>query len=216
MMEMSVKQSMLVFLTVAFAVMVRSHHYTVIMDETQEKVVIPFGSSFTLCYRLKIEAPERVKTIWYFSSSGARFDKIVDQTALFLKTQMDKEIWLNHTLFNVTLNNTGWYYNKIIVEIPFYKSMESNRMEVLVMPVFLTDVSPLNNWWLWLTLGVVSFVLIIIVMLVICLFLSRRQRRRRESECPIYTNTRSVASKQQQRRSTPGTPMAKLKMVHSS
>ncbi|CAK6955193.1 uncharacterized protein LOC121900196 [Scomber scombrus] len=207
-MEMSLKQSTLVLLTVAIAVM--SAQVTVTLDEEQKRVDVPHGSSLTLYCSL--EGQGRFRIAWFFKCCG---NKTIDINATVFnkstktsnetssKTKQNlKEDLPKHTLSSVTYNDSGWYFCNVTIEIPYLKHYESKGAEVIVV-----HVSPTNffeEWWLWILVG--GSVLVLIVLIIICVLMRRRQHIR-ELQTPIYGNMRPSPR--------PGAPADKLKTVSS-
>ncbi|XP_045904721.1 uncharacterized protein LOC123970623 isoform X2 [Micropterus dolomieu] len=236
MMEMWLKRSTLVLLT-AVAAMGISGQRPVVLNETQYKVEVPFGSSVTFHCRLKIfDTWERYRVNWYFNPSGCSFtdshqlflkmgSKSANTSTMVSKGPKDAETLLNYNLSAVTYNNSGWYFCSVTVEIPVLTVLNTSGTHVTIAksigdttyPSLPTvtgkQVPPTDDnssWWMWIALGVSAFILI--VLLVICVLLRRRHSRSRED--PIYANTRRVVSKQPSPR--PGMPEGNLKMVSSS
>ncbi|CAK6955194.1 uncharacterized protein LOC121900196 [Scomber scombrus] len=222
-MEMSLKQSTLVLLTVAIAVM--SAQVTVTLDEEQKRVDVPHGSSLTLYCSL--EGQGRFRIAWFFKCCG---NKTIDINATVFnkstktsnetssKTKQNlKEDLPKHTLSSVTYNDSGWYFCNVTIEIPYLKHYESKGAEVIVgtgktvteHTTYQTQVhvSPTNffeEWWLWILVG--GSVLVLIVLIIICVLMRRRQHIR-ELQTPIYGNMRPSPR--------PGAPADKLKTVSS-
>ncbi|CAK6955192.1 uncharacterized protein LOC121900196 [Scomber scombrus] len=142
-MEMSLKQSTLVLLTVAIAVM--SAQVTVTLDEEQKRVDVPHGSSLTLYCSL--EGQGRFRIAWFFKCCG---NKTIDINATVFnkstktsnetssKTKQNlKEDLPKHTLSSVTYNDSGWYFCNVTIEIPYLKHYESKGAEVIVGKYYL-------------------------------------------------------------------------------
>ncbi|KAK1897656.1 putative plasma membrane protein [Dissostichus eleginoides] len=89
--------------------------------------------------------------------------------------------------------------------------LKRTTLLLLTATVSPTESLPLLDLWMWISLGVSTFILI--VLLVVCLLLRRRHRRSR-AEDPIYANTRPVANKHPSPR--PGVPVDTLKKASSS
>lgn len=90
----------------------------------------------------------------------------------------------NYTLSNIKESNVGWYYCKVSAEIPILQVHESKKVKVML--VEKPDVH--EDWWMWISIGVSSFILIVIALLVICAA-QRRLCNRDIAEEPIYVNT---------------------------
>ncbi|XP_037625562.1 uncharacterized protein LOC119488202 isoform X1 [Sebastes umbrosus] len=241
-MEMCLKRSTLVFLT-ALAALVISGQAPVILDNTKNRrVEVPVGSSVTFQCGLTTEKFERFRVVWHFNPSGSSiYNSSKLSSEIFNKSEKTfsvvsnettlkntEDTSLKYTLSNATVQNSGWYFCKVISEIPLYTLSSSIGREVVItkskenttypsLPIVTATVTPTNNfqlidWWMWLLLGVAVFILI--VLLVICVWL-RRRRHRSRVEQPIYANTHRVPNKQPSPR--PGTPAANnLKLVSSS
>ncbi|XP_041791826.1 uncharacterized protein LOC121605809 isoform X2 [Chelmon rostratus] len=238
MMEMWLKRSTLVFLTVIVAAAGTSGQVPVILNKTQLTVYIPLGSSLTFHCRLRIEKYVTFRVLWYFNPFESSFNdshkltqELHNKSARTStnETERDGQTLSKYTLSDATERNSGWYFCRVIVEIPILNISESSGTHVVItkrvehtthpsLPV-VTDkqatVSPADNlslldWWLWITLGVSAVILI--VLLVICVLMRKRGRSSRED--PVYANTRPVASKQPSPR--PDMPVENLKMVPSS
>ncbi|XP_062252062.1 uncharacterized protein LOC133961112 isoform X2 [Platichthys flesus] len=211
-MEMWPKQSTLMLLTVA--VMVVSGGQYVILGEEQRKVDVPFGSSLTLGCHLSKEMcdppVQQFRLRWFFIPSGSTDNAAFNIPSSTESNSTWREIKRNQTLSNVTQKNSGWYFCEFTLEIPHNKVIEINGtqiviakslMEATVYPSLVTSkqANPANPeepqaipWWMWIVLGVSTF--IVIVLLVICVMLRSGNRRRREDQ--IYANTHPVANKQ--------------------
>ncbi|XP_034440014.1 uncharacterized protein LOC117760803 isoform X1 [Hippoglossus hippoglossus] len=219
---MWLKQSTLVLLTVA--VMVVSGKQYVILGEEQRKVDV-LGSSLTLGCPLNTSRYERFRLQWSFSPSGSS-DNASNISSSMVKNDKLLDIRENHTLPNVTLKNSGWYFCEVTVEIPFSNVIKSNGtqiviakslMEATVYPSLVTskqanpeDPQPIH-WWMWLLLGVSTVILIVLLFITVML---RRRCRSRRAEDQIYANTHPVAHKQPSPR--PSLPLDSLKTRSSS
>ncbi|XP_010772625.1 uncharacterized protein isoform X1 [Notothenia coriiceps] len=184
---------------------------------------------------------KRCRLEWFLNPSGPSWDgahKLSNDisnnsekssTKVSNKTKQDVEKQI-YTLINATKNDTGWYFCKLTIEIPVLNIIKSNGTELVIteskelttypsLPkltgkqatVSPIESLPLLDLWMWISLGVSTFILI--VLLVVCLLLRRRHRRSR-AEDPIYANTRPVANKQPSPR--PGVPVDTLKKASSS
>ncbi|XP_047199050.1 uncharacterized protein LOC124854753 isoform X5 [Hippoglossus stenolepis] len=200
---MWLKQLTLVLLTVA--VMVVSGKQYVILGEEQRKVDV-LGSSLTLGCPLNTSRYERFRLQWSFSPSGSS-DNASNISSSMVKNDKLLDIRKNHTLPNVTQKNSGWYFCEVTVEIPFSNVIKSNGTQIVIANS--EDPQPIH-WWMWLLLGVSTFILI--VLLFITVMLRRRCRSRREDQ--IYANTHPVAHKQPSPR--PSLPLDSLKTRSSS
>ncbi|XP_034738393.1 uncharacterized protein LOC117951029 isoform X3 [Etheostoma cragini] len=97
---------------------------------------------------------------------------------------------------NVTDQNNGWYFCEVKIDIPTLTSNHSNGTKLIIsqskehathpsLPLVTvkqatvspTDTFSLDGHWMWILLGVSSFILI--VLLVLCVLLRRRLRRSR-------------------------------------
>ncbi|XP_034002033.1 uncharacterized protein LOC117495079 isoform X3 [Trematomus bernacchii] len=216
-MEMWLKRTTLVLLTVA-ALVVSGKDVNI---QTQRRVEVPAGSSVTFLCPVTSLCPlmkelDRYRVNWYFNSAGPSSGDVrisnnsaKSSTVVSNKTKQNNEKNI-YTLINATKNDTGWYFCTLIVEIPVLKHCQSNGTE-LVITVIPTKSLPLLDLWMWISLGVSTFILM--VLLVVCLLLRRRHRRSR-AEDPIYANTRPVANKHPSPR--PGVPVDTLKKASSS
>ncbi|XP_041791829.1 uncharacterized protein LOC121605809 isoform X5 [Chelmon rostratus] len=214
MMEMWLKRSTLVFLTVIVAAAGTSGQVPVILNKTQLTVYIPLGSSLTFHCRLRIEKYVTFRVLWYFNPFESSFNdshkltqELHNKSARTStnETERDGQTLSKYTLSDATERNSGWYFCRVIVEIPILNISESSGTHVVINNLSLLD------WWLWITLGVSAVILI--VLLVICVLMRKRGRSSR-AEDPVYANTRPVASKQPSPR--PDMPVENLKMVPSS
>nr|XP_057928987.1 uncharacterized protein LOC131129433 isoform X2 [Doryrhamphus excisus] len=174
MVEMLLKQTTLVLLSVCVAAKTQC---TAILNETRTRVVVPAGSTLTLCYQLRSWTPKRFEIYWHFNPSGPSFDnsEIININHLSKETE---DTFQMHTVVNVSKNNSGWYFCRINADIPKLMTEDCHGTEVTVL---IPD-----TWWLWVTLGVLG--LIVLVLLILCVLLTR-QRNRRERSHPIYINT---------------------------
>ncbi|XP_049910061.1 uncharacterized protein LOC126396210 isoform X2 [Epinephelus moara] len=216
-MEMWLTRSTLVVLLTA--VLVISGQAPVILDENIREERVPSGSSLTFHCRLRTENHSRLRVVWYFKRSGS----LVNDSLRILHEDMvnksartstvasnlkdegrDTEGTLaEYTLSNATEENSGWYFCKVIIEIPFLTKKWSNGTEVVISP---TDGLPIIDLWMWIILGVSAFILIVLLVTCVCL---RRRRRRNRGEDPVYANTRP-------RQPSPRPGMDNLKTVPSS
>ncbi|XP_034002032.1 uncharacterized protein LOC117495079 isoform X2 [Trematomus bernacchii] len=234
-MEMWLKRTTLVLLTVA-ALVVSGKDVNI---QTQRRVEVPAGSSVTFLCPVTSLCPlmkelDRYRVNWYFNSAGPSSGDVrisnnsaKSSTVVSNKTKQNNEKNI-YTLINATKNDTGWYFCTLIVEIPVLKHCQSNGTELVIteskklttypslpkvkgkQAVIPTKSLPLLDLWMWISLGVSTFILM--VLLVVCLLLRRRHRRSRED--PIYANTRPVANKHPSPR--PGVPVDTLKKASSS
>ncbi|XP_031605501.1 uncharacterized protein LOC116327940 isoform X4 [Oreochromis aureus] len=181
-MEMSLKQLILMLLTVTATAMMIPGQTAICLDNQQKTEEVPSGSNLILNCCLNTEHNERYRITWYFNHHGP---SVTNSTRLTTKinnkyqnSSMDEDN-RTHTLSNVNRNHSGWYFCKVTVEIPSLRENCSNGTEVIVYPPALSD-----NWWIWVVLGASSFILFILT--VTCVLHSRRQESREE---PIYANT---------------------------
>ncbi|XP_042272193.1 uncharacterized protein LOC121900196 [Thunnus maccoyii] len=237
-MEMSLKQSTLVLLTVAVAVMVISAQVTISLDEKEKRQEVPFGSNLTLFCNLRVEEQGRFWVFLCFNRSEPRFNNVTEElaskvlnkstntsTGASIKTKQDlkedtEETLLKYFLPNVTHNNSGWYFCMIQKVIPnLGEKIVRNAVEVVIVmnemehttyksQVTVSPIESIDKWWMWIVLGV--SIVVLIVLLIICVLMTRRLRGRRASECPVYANMRPTPSPR------PGMPAANLKTVSSS
>ncbi|XP_004554920.1 uncharacterized protein LOC101478408 isoform X1 [Maylandia zebra] len=203
-MEMSLKQLILMLLTVAATAMVISGQTAVFLNETRT-VRVPSGSDLALYCFLDTEKYERYRIFWYSnkseksesSSNESICHKIINKPANKTENEDSKCI-----LSNVNTNHSGWYFCKVTTEIPSLTEIRSSGTEVNVSdsevttyPSNVTNIKGQtfppadppalsDNWWIWVVLGASSFILFILT--VTCVLLSRRQENREE---PIYANT---------------------------
>ncbi|XP_034085753.1 uncharacterized protein LOC117555129 isoform X3 [Gymnodraco acuticeps] len=223
-MEMWLKRTTLVLLTVAALVVSGKD----VIIQTQRRAEVPAGSSVTflcpvdsLCH-VRIGKLDRYRVNWLFNPSGPSWDGVRklsndisnnsanSSTVVSNKTKQNIEK-NKYTLINATTNDTGWYFCILIVEIPVLELCKSNGTELVITTMSPTESLPLLDLWMWISLGVSTFILI--VLLVVCLVLRRRHRRSR-AEDPIYANTRPMANKQPSPR--PGGLVDTLKKASSS
>ncbi|CAI5639922.1 unnamed protein product [Oreochromis niloticus] len=181
-MEMSLKQLILMLLTVTATAMMIPGQTAICLDNQQKTEEVPSGSNLILNCCLNTEHNERYRITWYFNHHGP---SVTNSTRLTTKinnkyqnSSMDEDN-RTHTLSNVNRNHSGWYFCKVTVEIPSLRENCSNGTEVIVYPPALSD-----NWWIWVVLGASAFILFILT--VTCVLHSRRQESREE---PIYANT---------------------------
>ncbi|KAK5930953.1 hypothetical protein CgunFtcFv8_027147 [Champsocephalus gunnari] len=235
-MEMWLKRTTLVLLTVAALVVSGKD----VIIQTQRRAEVPAGSSVTflcpvtsLCH-VRIGKLDGYRVNWLFNSSGPssggvrKLSNDISNNSAKSSTVVSNKN--KYTLINATTNDTGWYFCNLIVEIPVLKNCESNGTELVIteskelttypsLPNMAgkqatmspTESLPLLDLWMWISLGVSTFILI--VLLVVCLLLRRRHRRSR-AEDPIYANTRPVANKHPSPR--PGVLVDTLKKASSS
>ncbi|KAM7410237.1 hypothetical protein PAMA_001605 [Pampus argenteus] len=220
MMEMLQKQSSLVLLTVTVAVIVISAQESVLLDEKNpKKVHVHYGSSLTLYCNLTTNNIERFRVCWFFNPSGSSFNDThkIKPGAVNISTRSSTEV-SNETKQNLkheelkyynTSNATrsGWYFCKVTGEIPTFKVVKSQGVQVVIIPT-----NPNNQWWMWIVLGVSGLVLIVLV--IACVSLRRRLCQHKEVVSPIYGNMRRTDKCQPSPR--PGTPVDSLKTVSPS
>ncbi|KAF3691107.1 hypothetical protein EXN66_Car006781 [Channa argus] len=216
-MEMWLKRSTLMLYTVAVAGMVMSpkyHQTSVILDKTEREVNVPVGSSLALHCNLSKENYKKYRVSWYFDPSGSSFNdsgllvrKALNQCEKSINNLTDEKMICN--LSNVTQQHCGLYFCKVTGEIPVYVCNNSSGTQINILP--LPEGSSVISWWMWILLGVFTFILI--VLLVICILLRRRPRRSRAPD-PIYINTRPMVNKHPSPR--PALSADKLKTAPSS
>ncbi|XP_039984279.1 uncharacterized protein LOC120790618 isoform X2 [Xiphias gladius] len=205
---------------VAVAAIVVSGQEYVILDQTQRKVEVAYGSSLILRCLLWTEASERFRVSWYFNPNGSSLDdayNISDEifiipaeasTAITKPGLRDgaRGTEVTRSLSNVTHTNTGWYFCKVTIEIPIHARRNSSGTKVVVTesimemyPSLVTrkqaprpEEPPPINWWMWILFGVSAFILIVLQVMFVLL---RRRCRRSRAEDPVYANTRPVANK---------------------
>ncbi|XP_039666038.1 uncharacterized protein LOC120564865 isoform X2 [Perca fluviatilis] len=212
-MEMWLKLSTLLLLT-ALGI---SGQAPVILDETQKNMEIAFGSSVIFRCGLKNKT-HRVWVKWYFNPFGSSFNeshqfcnKSVKPSTANQTNQDPRDEEQCCIKSNVTHQDSGWYFREVKIEIPTLTSYYSIGTEVIISTVPHADKLSLIDRWMWILLGVSTFILI--VLLVLCVLLRRRLRRSR-GEDPIYANTRPVANKQPSPR--PAMAVGNLKTASSS
>ncbi|XP_063323013.1 uncharacterized protein LOC134620682 [Pelmatolapia mariae] len=183
-MEMSLKQLILMLLTVTATAMMIPGQTAICLDNQQKTKEVPSGSNLILNCCLNTEQYERYRITWYFNHHGPSMtnsSKLISKITNKSQNSSKEEHQDNrtHTLSNVNGNHSGWYFCKVTIEIPNLTENCSSGTEVNVYPSALSD-----NWWIWVVLGASSFILFILT--VTCVLLSRRQENREE---PIYANT---------------------------
>ncbi|XP_034528928.1 uncharacterized protein LOC117804706 isoform X2 [Notolabrus celidotus] len=221
-MKMWRKELTLMLLTVA--VMVISGEDPVILNKTKHTVLRPSGSSLTLGCSLDTEKYERFRLFLYCNPSGPSFTDSHQIYEIFYGTKNHSIVFKNerqlrddgegnylgktvlkYTLLNATETDSGWYFCKVIAEIPDLANESSSGTEIIIKtvapPVHLID------WWLWLLVGV--FAVILIVLLLVIILMRRRRNMHRAMEDPIYANTHRPSPR-------PGIPAENLKTVSSS
>lgn len=202
------KPSTLVFLTAAVAALVVSGQAPVILDQTENRrVEVLVGSSVTFHCGLMTEMHERFRVVWHFNPSGSSFSdsqklpkeivnisaKTSSKMSNTTKPKNTEETSLIYTLSNATDQNSGWYFCKVIIEIPLLTNIISSGTEVVITNTTPTDNFQLMDWWMWILLAASAFILIVLLIICVCL---RRRRYRSRADDPIYANTRPVANKQ--------------------
>ncbi|XP_008296065.1 uncharacterized protein LOC103369188 [Stegastes partitus] len=227
-MEMWLKRASLVLLTVAAAAMVILPETSVFLNDTEEKVEVPNGSTLTLYCCL--ETYHRSWISWNFissrniSNSGELSKKMINRSASTSVTEC-KDRDKAHSLLGVNETHSGWYFCEVSVDIPQQMTFFSKRTEVVITSsmtaksivesttsyvtskqVTATSYTLQVEWWIWVLVGVSVFVLVILT--VVCILL-RRCCSRDRAEDPIYANTHS-------KQPSPGQPMNHLKTVSSS
>ncbi|AWP11343.1 Hypothetical protein SMAX5B_017588 [Scophthalmus maximus] len=140
--------------------MVVTGHEYVILDEMQRKVVVEFGSSMTLRCRLRTDKYERFRVRWYFNPSGSSLDKSTNisekisfHSANTSTEKTGQDSWRGgrdneetHCLPNVSHENSGWYFCKVIEEIPSNENINSNATQVVITedPIY-SNTRPVAN-----------------------------------------------------------------------
>ncbi|XP_058494911.1 uncharacterized protein LOC131465940 isoform X3 [Solea solea] len=204
-MEMSLKQSTLVLLTVAVLVVSGQEHVDLDHEEKTRDVAI--GSSLTLHCKLETKNYERFRVHWEFHpSSGPNSSAILirEDTA----NTSNRITAQTYIIENVTDKNSGSYHCKVIEEIPGFENVQSKKTQVVIATPNLVPWFP--KWWMWM--GLCLSILTLFLLLLISAALRRRCRRRQED--PIYANTRPVAKQPSPR---PGASASNnLKAVPSS
>lgn len=174
--------------------------------ENSEIKVFP-GSSHTFFCCLKVNATGRCHVSWYFKPSGKNQTDMNTEKNIYNWTEKPCNLTnicnnKNYTLSNIKESNVGWYYCKVSAEIPILQVHESKKVKVMLenlmekttvqsqtsktQVVEKPDVH--EDWWMWISIGVSSFILIVIALLVICAA-QRRLCNRDIAEEPIYVNT---------------------------
>ncbi|XP_049444242.1 uncharacterized protein LOC125896005 isoform X2 [Epinephelus fuscoguttatus] len=240
-MEMWLTRSTLVVLltaAAAAAVLVISGQAPVILDDNIREEKVPSGSTLTFHCRLRTETHSRLRVVWYFKRSLVNDSHTVLHTEMVNKSARTSTVASNlkdegrdtegtlsvYTLSNATEENSGWYFCKVIIEIPSLTEKWSHGTEVVISKsiehttylsrpiatakqatVSPTDGPPIIDLWMWIILGVSAFILIVLLVTCVCL---RRRRRRNRGEDPVYANTR--------RQPSPRPGMDNLKTVPSS
>ncbi|XP_026873913.1 uncharacterized protein LOC113582377 [Electrophorus electricus] len=144
-----------------------------------------------------------LKVGWYISQKqslpGERINTIFPNGTLNNHYQEERgSTWSFLTIKNITSNDSGWYYCKVIQDIPLLKESNSNSSYLKIKeeenttssptscvtdsPVIVRTGSVLGKWWVWLALPLGCAVLItnlVVIRLTCC----RRQ------EGPVYENT---------------------------
>ncbi|XP_058494910.1 uncharacterized protein LOC131465940 isoform X2 [Solea solea] len=221
-MEMSLKQSTLVLLTVAVLVVSGQEHVDLDHEEKTRDVAI--GSSLTLHCKLETKNYERFRVHWEFHpSSGPNSSAILirEDTA----NTSNRITAQTYIIENVTDKNSGSYHCKVIEEIPGFENVQSKKTQVVIESLMETTAYPsvltrkqatpnlvpwFPKWWMWM--GLCLSILTLFLLLLISAALRRRCRRRQED--PIYANTRPVAKQPSPR---PGASASNnLKAVPSS
>ncbi|KAL4000326.1 uncharacterized protein ACER0C_008097 [Sarotherodon galilaeus] len=204
-MEMSLKQLILMLLTVTATAMMIPGQTAICLDYQQKTEEVPSGSNLILNCCLNTEHNERYRITWYFNHHGPSVTNSTELTSKvtnkYQNSSMDEDN-RTHTLSNVNRNHSGWYFCKVTTEIPSLTEIHSNGTEVNVSdsevttyPSNVTNIEGQtfppadppalsDNWWIWVVLGASSFILFILT--VTCVLHSRRQESREE---PIYANT---------------------------
>ncbi|XP_049444247.1 uncharacterized protein LOC125896005 isoform X6 [Epinephelus fuscoguttatus] len=216
-MEMWLTRSTLVVLltaaAAAAAVLVISGQAPVILDDNIREEKVPSGSTLTFHCRLRTETHSRLRVVWYFKRSLVNDSHTVLHTEMVNKSARTSTVASNlkdegrdtegtlsvYTLSNATEENSGWYFCKVIIEIPSLTEKWSHGTEVVIYG------PPIIDLWMWIILGVSAFILIVLLVTCVCL---RRRRRRNRGEDPVYANTR--------RQPSPRPGMDNLKTVPSS
>ncbi|XP_076008942.1 uncharacterized protein LOC143002631 [Genypterus blacodes] len=226
-MKMWLKLTTFLLLTVVPAVI--SVSTLLILDEPQSSVWVHLGSSVTLSCSFRIEPPisgAKIRVEWHLNAS-VRFTEVFDNSAKpdSKAHRIDAEkTWSHFTLTNVTLNDSGRYFCRVMVEIPFLKGIQSNGTQVHIATAvsktehttFLSlptvtgiQVGVALDWWIWAALAV--GVVMLVVLVVVYVLVKRRRRAHRSRDCPIYGNTHN-----RQPSPRPGAQLDNLKMVPPS
>ncbi|XP_041861338.1 uncharacterized protein LOC121652571 isoform X2 [Melanotaenia boesemani] len=239
-MEMWLKCAALVLFVVAGAALEKQRNI-ITLDEKESspperKEEVPPGSSLTFRFSLN-SSEDRYRVYWYFNPSGPNFTKAHKAKCEVMtfgsaknsteQPQLEKSCYnKDWDLTNVNESNAGWYFSKVIQEIPAMQTKESQIIKLIISKsleesttylslVTSKQVPPessnwLADWWLWILLGASS--LILIILLVACAI--QRQRACRSREEPVYANTRTKFSGDSSPR--PSLAVNNLKSVPSS
>lgn len=189
----------------AVADMAVSTHIVVRVNKTPKTVVIPEGSSVTLHCCVWTTIPLRLRASWHFNPHGAfqngsknlpertfsPRENTTEITAACLRNKESHQNLVTYDISNFSQSVSGWYNCQCKIEIPVLSEKNSSWIELVVEnpPFDWTD------WWLWIAVGVASFILVI--LLILCIVMRRRQLRNRDREDPIYANMRRVNSSRQ-------------------
>ncbi|XP_031431298.1 uncharacterized protein LOC116222176 isoform X2 [Clupea harengus] len=102
--------------------------------------------------------------------------------------QKKGKYWSRLTVRNVTVNDSGWYFCEVRVEIPILKNLGlSNGSQVIVDD---TSTASTNMTGVWIWVGAGTGVAVVISLILI--WILWRRKRRLERENPLYENTTKV------------------------
>ncbi|XP_047230099.1 uncharacterized protein LOC124873471 isoform X2 [Girardinichthys multiradiatus] len=187
-MKMSLKSAIVALLTVAGATLVMPSVHHVDLDDTVKKINVSLGSSINFHCCLKINASVRCRVEYFFqgfNQTDSNPEKVNCNATNPANCNLTTGCQSTYKLLNISRRNYGFYFCKVILEIPSLIEMLSNKTEVALIN---TDEVH-DDWWMWVFVGVPCLVFILIVLLVICVVQSRPCNRGAGEE-PIYVNTR--------------------------
>lgn len=105
-------------------------------DKKSRSVEVRFGSPINLKCNLSTSQQVRVRVVWLFNPSGpsVKEAKIISAKIRVVKTtnEMDPVVTTLHHTSSATDENSGWYFCKVMEEIPKLNIIYSNGTKVII------------------------------------------------------------------------------------
>ncbi|XP_076133449.1 uncharacterized protein LOC143115354 [Alosa pseudoharengus] len=160
--------------------------------------VLPM-STITLNCSVSTQNNTNFKINWTFNFNNTHHNSLPtpgNNNRIHLKTE---KYWSTLTVTDAQVNNSGWYFCKVFVDIPKLYTVWSNGSRVFVGGnTTLSSSSTMMGVrvWIWAGAGVGGAVVIVLILF----WILWRRKRYRETENPVYENTQpklqSVGPKQ--------------------
>ncbi|KAL2090357.1 hypothetical protein ACEWY4_015045 [Coilia grayii] len=179
------------FLLIAAAVRRSDTEDTVPIDVRPVSMTVQPGSVFSLVCDFHMVSAPKVKVNWMFTnisdtSDPPRLTTSPNEDDHFQQSDFKNQSTL--TVRNVTVNHSGWYFCKVIVEIPRLKVYVSNGSQVIIAhndTALSTNITGASVW-MWVGVGMGTAAIFALMLF----WILWRRKRRLERENPVYVNTR--------------------------